>query len=499
VLSAVVKRAGIQCQLVLLPHWDEGLPLNPSRFQQTYPESALGQLSDLTQDSDLIGVSLMSSSFDKAIQITRSLRRSTKAPIVWGGIHPTVCPEECLDYADFVCVGEGEEALPELVINVADGQGSAGIPNVWFRRDGEVVRTPLRPPTLDLDSYPYPDYDFDSEFILHLGRIQPMTRNLFLHLTQMDPSASSAIPYRTVMSRGCSYRCAYCFNSGRGSAYGKHWRVRRRSLPNFIGELRQAVTRFPEIQRILILDDLFLDDSEHVREFSSAYKEAIGLPFTVFNFHPSTIDDEKIGLLADAGLDSPTVGIQTGSMRVMRDIYRRSCTSLQMTQAFEVLHRSSNRIGPPLYQLIGDNPWETEEDQMETLRMLLRVPRPFRLALFSLTFYPGTELYERARSEGLITDNLTQIYRKNFTVPKRTYINGLFALFQSQSVPNWLISTLMSAPLRRLDQAWLPDRVSRLYHFTTRVGRSGRRLFQGDWSPVRNVYRRRFGQVAAKA
>jgi hypothetical protein len=87
-------------------------------------------------------------------------------------------------------------------------------------------------------------------------------------------------------------------------------------------------------------------------------------------------------------------------MRVMHEVYRRARSKKQILRTFEVLHKFTDRITPPSYDLLLDNPWETEEEQMETLRMLLGIPKPFRLTLYSLTFFPGTELYERARGEG---------------------------------------------------------------------------------------------------
>jgi len=49
---------------------------------------------------------------------------------VWGGPHPTAKPEECLQYADLVCLGEGEESLVDLAESIAAGQAVDHIPNI---------------------------------------------------------------------------------------------------------------------------------------------------------------------------------------------------------------------------------------------------------------------------------------------------------------------------------------------------------------------------------
>jgi len=292
------------------------------------------------------------------------------------------------------------------------------------------------------------------------------------------------------MSRGCPYRCTYCCNNALGRLYGGEWQVRCRSVSNFVAELEQIVTRFPEIERIIINDDLFLEDIETISEFCSAYKQTIGLPFGVSGLHPAKVEEQKIRLLVDAGMRRAGIGIQTGSMRVMHQVYHRACTQQQITQTFDVMRKFADRC-TPIYQLILDNPWETEADQLETLRLLLRLRRSYILHTFSLTFYPGAELYERARQEGLLTNDLTQVYCKNYLELKRTYLNGLVRLFRSKDVPHWLIAPLMSAPLRWLNWVWLPEQMLWLFNLIGRIGRGARCLLRGDWSPVRKVLRAR--------
>ena len=90
----MLKREGHEVRLVFLT--GEG----------SLPESVLVDLEDVTDGADLIGVSLMTLHFHRAVQVTERLKGS--CPIIWGGIHPTVRPEECLEYADIVCIGEGE-------------------------------------------------------------------------------------------------------------------------------------------------------------------------------------------------------------------------------------------------------------------------------------------------------------------------------------------------------------------------------------------------------
>ena len=84
------------------------------------------------------------------------VKRRIDVPVVFGGIHPTSVPEkvaleECVDY---VCVGEGDEALVELAVALRDGADASRIPNIWLRREGKVVSNPTRPPVADMDALP---------------------------------------------------------------------------------------------------------------------------------------------------------------------------------------------------------------------------------------------------------------------------------------------------------------------------------------------------------
>ena len=488
-LSAVLKAAGVESRLVMLPPVGAEAGWGEAGVHIAYSAAALDQVAEVVRDSDLIGISLTSNYFDNATHITERLRRSTRAPIIWGGVHPTLRPEECLEHADLVCIGEGEDALLELALKMAHGGDYTGVRNIWYRHDGEIVRTPLRPLPTDLDVYPYPDYDLDAEYVLHEGALQPMTRALLYKFLE-NVTYEKGVTYRALMSRTCRNRCAYCGNSALGKLYGKQWRVRRRNVPHFIGELKQAIARFPEIQRIVIEDDFFLDDDEAIREFCDAYKKEVGLPFVVAGMFPGIINEERIRLLVDAGMRRAGVGIQTGSKHVMQKIYHRPCTQEQILRVFGILGKFQDRF-KPTYQYIVDNPWETEEDQLETLRQLFLIPKPYILELFSLVLFPGTRLSERAIEEGLITDEHTQVYLKDYHSPKHSYITALCRLFQVQYVPHWVIRLLMSAPLRRMGWLWLPRLADRVFYILTLLKSGARHLLRGDWAGVRQAIGRR--------
>jgi radical SAM superfamily enzyme YgiQ (UPF0313 family) len=492
-LSSVLAQAGFETRLLFLPRETEGLPWDGFRYP--YPQAVLDQLAALAGGSNLVGISLTTNYFYNAAQITRHLRRSTRAKIVWGGIHPTVCPEECLEYADLVCVGEGEEALLELAHRLKDGGGHDGIDNIWYRQDGQIVRTPLRPLSDDLDAYQFPDYSLESSYVLHRGQIQPMNLELLYHYSPWAGRSDGVATYETVMARGCSYRCTYCCNNALQAIYKGRWRVRRRSVENVISELGQVVARFPGFRQVQFNDDEFLSDLETIRKFCSVYREAVGIPFVVVGFRPPMVDKERIGLLVDAGMKTLHMGIQTGSMNTMRHLYHRPVRREQILKATQVLAGFADRLDPPAFDLILDNPWETEEDQLETLSLLLEIPRPYQLQIFSLTLYPGTELYERGRREGLLHDEKSQIFEKHYVLEhERTYINCLFELVRLQRAPRWLMKLLMHDSLRKRNWVWLPYSVHGALRMVELLGLGWQSMLRGNWGRIARYLRLRFSQ-----
>ncbi len=147
-----------------------------------------------TQPS-LLGFSLMSFNFRRARRLTIELKqRFPHIPIVWGGIHPTMNPEESIRYADYVCVGEGEEALLDLVRAIDGGIPTDNIPNIWSKQNGQVINTPLRAraindgiPVDDNDGYerPYGAYPNRYPYLFDLQRACDLTPRFlikyFLH------------------------------------------------------------------------------------------------------------------------------------------------------------------------------------------------------------------------------------------------------------------------------------------------------------------------------
>jgi radical SAM superfamily enzyme YgiQ (UPF0313 family) len=249
-------------------------------------------------------------------------------------------------------------------------------------------------------------------------------------------------------SRGCPYSCTYCCNSALNRLYRGQKIVRKRSINNVIEELSLAKGQLPFLKRITLADDgfLFAYTESEIKDFSTKYKERIQIPLRVTGITPRTIKREKLLPLVDAGMEAIRMGIQTGSENT-RKLYERPETNKEIVRAVRLIHDLGDSVKHTKYDIILDNPWETEQDTVKTLLFLSRFPVPYDLATFSLTLYPGTKLYSRAKSEGIISDDFHQVYLKHFYSFQKTYLNKVFFLLRSSAQRGHKISPRMMSLL----------------------------------------------------
>jgi radical SAM superfamily enzyme YgiQ (UPF0313 family) len=425
-LSACLKKAGFETCMIFLPDIHEMMVGTDYGTRHVTP-AALQQIVDLSADAGLVGISAMTTSFLLARQLTQALHASLTVPVIWGGVHPTVCPEACLQYADLVCIGEGEQAIVTLARRIAGGHDYSNVNNLaWLDSEGRLVINPPYPLERNLDALPFPDYEFERHYVLHEGQVIPFSQDLmYYYLTDLGSWASGPV-YGLLTTRGCPYRCAYCINSTLITIYPGWCKLRRRSLGNVIAEIHTARARLPGIEAIAIRDDTFLANPEsYIAEFSQLYRTEVGLPFRVHTT-AQTASPAKLQYLAEAGMRLVIMGIQSGSPRIQK-LYNRHISNDQIIRAAEVIHSFQHWVPCPMYDIITDNPYETDDDRFDTLRLVHNLPRPFRLSLFSLTFYPGTSIYHRAKADGLIKGDEHDIYTRNFQMFDSNYYN--LALF----------------------------------------------------------------------
>src|SRR3989338_5302333 len=127
-ISSVLKKAGHEVKIIFLAYSED--------YTKFYQKRVLGQISRLSKNSDLIGINSFASTAPRAVQVIKTLKRLNK-PIIWGGVHATISPQHCINYADIVCVGEGEEAILDLVNAIEKNKNYSKIRNLWVKKNEE--------------------------------------------------------------------------------------------------------------------------------------------------------------------------------------------------------------------------------------------------------------------------------------------------------------------------------------------------------------------------
>ncbi|KPK99050.1 MAG: hypothetical protein AMJ95_01145 [Omnitrophica WOR_2 bacterium SM23_72] len=341
---------------------------------------------------DLIGISVPSTSFITASILTQKIKEKFNLPVVWGGLHPTLCPEDCLQYADIVCIGEGEYPMLELAQKIEHKEDLTGINNLWIKReDGSIKKNDLRNLIQDLDSLPYPDFvNFGNKFLIDEGKIIS---------DPMIISAYTKNEYPIMSSRGCHFSCSFCCNSVLKIIYkDKGPYLRRRTPENVVDELAYVRKNKPVLQ-LRFWDDVFTYDQDWIEKFCQLYTRKIALPFSCYT-HPKYTDKRIIQMLARAGLGSVDIGIQSGSENFCKNRLKRYQSNEEVIDFANELKKLDI---VPRYNLIMDNPFEEDSDFDITAELLLKLPRPYKAGVYSLCYFPRIELTNQAVKDGLIT------------------------------------------------------------------------------------------------
>lgn len=432
----------------------------------------LDQLKEL--GPSIIGLSVRSPFFNIARDLTEKIKNELKTAVVcWGGIHPTICPEECIKYADIVCIGEGEKPFLELATKIQQGEDITQTAGFWIKQGNHIIKIVPPPFNQNLDSLPLPDYENSNKYFINDGELK-----------EGDPILSSS-SYELMASRGCPFQCTYCINSVLKDMFGdKGPFIRRRSVKHVIDELIQAKKYFKNLKRIYFLDEVFVLDRRWLKKFVKEYKTRINLPFSC-EFYPTTVNEETISLLKKAGLSKITMGIQSGSERIRNQIYQRFSPTKDILEAVRILKKYKISSS---YDIILDNPMEKETDFSETLDLLLKIPRPFDLHLYSLINFPQTKLTKKLINDGIIKgeESIKALgqWRMSFDYErdrKNLFWNSLIFLTSKNYVPKQLIRLLSKSNFLKFHPSFLAS-TCRIFNILELNMRRLRLLIKGRYS-----------------
>ncbi|MFH1607545.1 MAG: radical SAM protein, partial [archaeon] len=369
----------------------------------------------------LIGFSILEMTYDQGLELANAIK-DIPVPKIFGGIYPSFAPRISLrePAVDMVCEGEGEEMLPELATALEKGEDIIKILNLTVKKDDKIYRSGE---IVELEDLPTGDNIYGEK----TGLRRPLT-NMASTLLGPDYSIYSDKKFlrkmggkvvRTAaveLSRGCPFSCGFCctpmlrhqHKAGR-EKYSKYSGIdleklksedthhREKPIDKFIEESKSARDNYG-FNYLFITDESFLSMSEErFWEFIVKYKKEIGLPFFT-ETRAETVKQGYAKALEDAGCDGIAIGIESGSLRVRRELLNRFMSNDVIIDAFKEFEKTKIRISAN--NIIGF-PYETREDIMDTVRINKQI-NPDNVVVNAFRPYSGTELRKLCIEKGLI-------------------------------------------------------------------------------------------------
>lgn len=314
--------------------------------------------------------------------LARAIRAGVpEARIAFGGVFATLnalqVKEQC-PYVDFVCRGDGEQLILDLLANLDDPSKVLGL--TWAK-EGKVVHNTDRKLERALDQWPIPDRES-----LPLDFVESMPLDV--------PVVLSRDKFTTMQtSRGCPWPCIFCdipiFNEGK-------WRYR--SAESVIEEFK--VLQKQGVGSVYFVDDHFLLQPKRIEAICEGIiREGITVKWGVEGRVDSVVQ-KLFPLMAKANCRIIMFGIESGSQKILDRLKKQ-----QTLEQIETAVRNAKKAGIEIVHgfFVVGSPDETEEDMRKTFKFAARLPLD-TFGFNRLCVYRGTPLWHEYMNRGLVND-----------------------------------------------------------------------------------------------
>lgn len=356
-------------------------------------------------DSDLVGISTITSTAPRAYAIADKVRKAG-IPVVLGGVHPTFLPDEALEHADYVVRGEGEETMLELIEGIQTGEPLDGVLGLSYKRDGEHYHNPNRPGICDLDLLPLPDFSL-LEGVERL-RIIPISA-----------------------SRGCPFDCNFCSVT---AMFGRRYRFRS------VDSLIEEISRYRN-NRLFFCDDNFTANLEHTKELLERMLQKNLTPKWSAQVRVEVARDrELLDLMKRAHCTALFIGFESINPKTLKAYNKRQDVT-DIKECIKIIHRYGIKIHGMF--VLG-----SDEDEVGTIRDTGKFANKMEIDTIQfsiLTPLPGSKLYNQLdEQERILTkqwdlyDGLHVVYEPRRLTPYQLQLETFKAMKRFYSFPQFV-------------------------------------------------------------
>lgn len=320
---------------------------------------------------EIVGVTAVTPQAPSAYKLLDTLRKNRPDIFtVVGGIHVSQLPEEASRHADCVVVGEGEKAFSDIVKARINKQM---IPAIIY---GEPID--------NLDDIPSPAYDLlDMKVYLKNGSKFPRINY---------PNMAM------VTSRGCPYRCRFCWNSAR------RFKVRYFSAQRIVDEILFFKKEYG-IKSVFFNDDEFLINTKRLNELAVLFKQYSIDKWLTWGCQARarTITIPILKLVKSMNCVLISVGLESGCNRILSYLKNNSASVEDNSKALAMAKQVGVTMGG---SFIFGTPTETFSEMEETMKWCWNNDNLVFFGINILTPYPGTEVWKYCKAKGLLPENL---------------------------------------------------------------------------------------------
>lgn len=341
---------------------------------------------------DLIGVSTVEDTWPQALMLLDAIPEGERPKVIVGGVFPTLAPNMVLGAScvDYICIGEGEEALIEVCRELEKGNEPSHVKNIWGKSRGstKIFKNCMRPP-IPLEEVPFADFTLFQEKRF----FRPMQGKIFRML-----------PIET--DRGCPYTCRFCEAPQLNRIYREETAsryFRRKDWKWVHEELRHYVEKY-NMQYVYFNAETFLAMSqEEFDEFIEIYS-GFKIPFWC-QTRIETINLEKLRLMEKVNCNRISIGLEHGNEEFRRKVVGKGFTNQMMIENFKLFDKVSVPVS--INNILGF-PDETREMIFDTIELNRHLTTDSVNAYYFVP-YRGTPFYEICLEKGYIgKDTITK-------------------------------------------------------------------------------------------